>query len=58
MAAIFDVFGALTDRRVYRPPMAPEEALALMTSQMGPHLDQALLAQFRDMLLAATSPPT
>jgi putative nucleotidyltransferase with HDIG domain len=56
MASIVDVFGALTDRRVYKPPMAPEEALSLMTDQMSAHLDQMLLAQFRDMLLAAATP--
>ena len=55
MASIVDVFSALTDRRIYKPPMAPEEALTLMSEQMGAHLDQALLGQFRAMLLAAAS---
>ena len=55
MASIVDVFSALTDRRVYKPPMAPEEAFGLMSNQMVGHLDQGLLGQFREMLLAATS---
>ena len=55
MASIVDIFSALTDRRVYKPPMAPEEAFGLMSNQMVGHLDQGLLGQFREMLLAATS---
>lgn len=51
MAAIADVFGALTDRRCYKPPMEPEEALGLMTGPMKDELDQHLLSMFREMLL-------
>lgn len=51
MAAIADVFGALTDRRCYKPPMEPEEALTLMTGPMKDELDQHLLSMFREMLL-------
>lgn len=51
MAAIADVFGALTDRRCYKPPMEPEEALKLMTGPMKDELDQHLLGLFREMLL-------
>jgi len=55
MAAIVDVFSALTDRRVYKPPMDPEQALVIMTEQMGKHhLDLYLLGMFREMLLDAT----
>jgi putative nucleotidyltransferase with HDIG domain len=51
MAAIVDVFGALTDQRVYKPPHAPDAALDMMR-EMGPnHLDQHLLTLFRSMLL-------
>nr|WP_246152243.1 HD-GYP domain-containing protein [Roseospira navarrensis] len=50
MAAIVDVFGALTDRRIYKEPMAPEKALDVMHSMAG-HLDPFRLALFRDMLL-------
>ncbi|MEW5726505.1 MAG: HD domain-containing phosphohydrolase [Pseudomonadota bacterium] len=55
MASIVDVFSALTDRRVYKPPMAPEQALALMSDQMGSELDMGLLKLFRGMLLEAAS---
>ncbi|MGE5546965.1 MAG: HD-GYP domain-containing protein [Solirubrobacterales bacterium] len=55
MASIADVFGALTDRRCYKPPMAPEEALKIMTEDMKPALDQHLLAMFREMLLDAAA---
>lgn len=54
MASIVDVFGALTDRRVYKPPMPPEKALSIMTNEMGHELDQHLLALFSGMLLDAT----
>jgi HD-GYP domain-containing protein (c-di-GMP phosphodiesterase class II) len=53
MASIVDVFSALTDRRVYRPPMDAEKALGIMVDEMGRHLDQGLLALFRQMLLDA-----
>ncbi|MDO8605424.1 MAG: HD domain-containing protein [Phaeospirillum sp.] len=53
MASIVDVFSALTDRRVYKPPMEAEKALAIMTDEMGSHLDQHFLALFKTMLLDA-----
>ena len=53
MAAIVDVFSALTDRRVYKPPMEAEEALDIMTGPMGNHLDQHYVATFRAMLMDA-----
>jgi len=53
MASIIDVFGALTDRRVYKPPMAPEAALGIMVNEMASHLDMQLLGLFRQMLLDA-----
>ncbi|WP_176793834.1 HD domain-containing phosphohydrolase [Rhodospira trueperi] len=55
MAAIVDVFGALTDQRIYKPPHAPDAALDMMR-EMGPnHLDQHLLTLFRSMLLDTAS---
>ena len=54
MASIVDVFGALTDRRVYKEPMPPEKALKLM-SGMKDELDQQLLTLFHEMLLSAAS---
>jgi len=53
MAAIVDVFSALTDRRVYKPPMEPETALGIMTNEMSTHLDQHFLKMFRTMLFDA-----
>lgn len=55
MASICDVFGALTDRRCYKAPMPPEEALRIMIEDMRGELDQHLLALFRDMLLDAAA---
>jgi HD-GYP domain-containing protein (c-di-GMP phosphodiesterase class II) len=53
MISIVDVFTALTDRRVYKQPMLPEKALAIMSNEMTAHLDMQLLAFFRHMLLDA-----
>ena len=55
MASIVDIFSALTDRRVYKEPMAPEAALALMTDRMAGEIDLALLALFKGMLLDAVA---
>jgi HD-GYP domain-containing protein (c-di-GMP phosphodiesterase class II) len=57
MAAIVDIFSALTDRRVYKEPMAPEDALSLMTERMSGDIDQNLLILFKGMLLDAVSAP-
>jgi HD-GYP domain-containing protein (c-di-GMP phosphodiesterase class II) len=53
MAAIVDVFSALTDRRVYKPAMPAETALGIMTGKMGNHLDQHFVLLFKNMLLDA-----
>ncbi len=50
MAAIVDIFSALTDRRVYKPTMTPEESFALMTNEMSTQLDMPLLRYFRQIL--------
>ncbi len=54
MASIVDIFGALTDRRAYKPSLSPEQALQVMSGPMKPGLDQVLLRLFRDMLLDVT----
>ena len=56
MASIVDIFGALTDRRVYKEPMSPEDALTLMGERMSGEIDQNLLTLFRSMLLDAATP--
>ena len=51
MAAIVDIFSALTDRRVYKAPMAPEDALSVMINEMSRHIDIDLLGLFRQRFL-------
>lgn len=51
MAAIIDVFCALTDRRPYKEPMTAAAALELMGTTMTRQLDGELLPRFRDILL-------
>jgi HD-GYP domain-containing protein (c-di-GMP phosphodiesterase class II) len=52
MAAIVDVFSALTDRRVYKQALAPETALKIMQESMRWQLDQHMLRLFIDLLLS------
>lgn len=51
IVSICDVFAALTERRAYRNPATPFEALAIMREAQG-HLDQHLLAAFAPAMLA------
>jgi len=51
MAAIVDIFCALTDRRTYKQALSPQKALATMVGMEG-HLDRRLLMSFGEMLLA------
>ncbi len=51
IVSICDVFAALTERRAYRNPATPSEALAIMVETRG-HLDQHLLAAFAPAMLA------
>lgn len=53
MAAIVDVFVAMTDRRPYRPVQPAAAALEKMVGEMGGQLDLRLLKLFRSMLLDA-----
>lgn len=54
MASIIDIFSAITDRRVYKDPVPPEQALKIMANMKG-QLDQQLLSVFREMLLDAAT---
>jgi putative nucleotidyltransferase with HDIG domain len=54
MASIIDIFSAITDRRVYKDPVPPEQALKIMLNMKG-QLDQTLLSVFREMLLDAAT---
>lgn len=51
MAAIADVFDALTSDRVYRPAMTVERALAIMSEGRGQHFDPELLDVFFDSIV-------
>ena len=50
IASIIDIFSAITDRRVYKDPVEPEQALKIMDNMKG-MLDPKFLAMFREMLL-------
>ncbi|MEI6559089.1 MAG: HD domain-containing phosphohydrolase [Rhodospirillaceae bacterium] len=54
MAAIVDIFGALTDRRSYKPAMDSEAALKIMSRQMAAQIDMDLLKMFREVVLDQT----
>ncbi len=53
MAAIVDVYSALTDRRVYKPPMPASKAMLIMTEEMTGHLDPHYIKLFRTILIDA-----
>lgn len=46
---IADVFGALIERRAYKPPMSGAKALAIL-QEMGPKLDGALVRAFEPLV--------
>lgn len=51
MAAIVDVFSALTDRRVYKEPMEASKAMDIMREEMTGHLDQHFVKMFEGVLV-------
>lgn len=51
MAAIADVFDALTSDRVYREAMSAEKALSIMAEGRGSHFDPTLLDLFFDSIV-------
>ena len=51
MSAIADIFGALTDRRIYKPALLAERALAIMSEEMKGQVDQHLLSTLGSVLL-------
>jgi putative nucleotidyltransferase with HDIG domain len=53
LVTICDIFGALIERRAYKPPLDPEEALSIL-QKMGPKIDQTLLRAARTYLSSAT----
>ncbi|MFT4048476.1 MAG: HD domain-containing protein [Solirubrobacterales bacterium] len=55
IAAIADVFDALTSDRIYRPAMTVERALAIMSEGRGSHFDPELLDVFFDSIVEVLS---
>lgn len=52
MASIVDIYGALTDRRAYKPAFSVEKAMPIMLS-MKDELDQGLVKLFANLLMDA-----
>ncbi len=49
MATIVDIFGALTDKRSYKPAFNTEKAFAIL-KDMGAGLDQRLVSKFQEVI--------
>ena len=50
ITAISDVYSALVDKRAYKDPMDPEEAIKVMEAMCGPHLEPGFLNCFVGMI--------
>jgi putative two-component system response regulator len=50
IAAVADVFDALTSDRIYRPAFNVEEAVTMMREQRGAHFDPDVLDRFLDAM--------
>ena len=50
IAAIADVYSALTDKRSYKPAMEKEKVIEIMTSMRGAHLEEGFVNKFIEML--------
>ena len=50
VACIMDVYSALTDKRSYKPSMKPVEALEIMRTMAGHHLEDHFLQKFEEMI--------
>ena len=55
MASIVDIYGALTDERVYKKAMPAEKAISILF-EMENELDVGMLKVFRELLLDNTTP--
>ncbi|MCW9032778.1 MAG: response regulator [Rhodospirillales bacterium] len=55
MASIVDIYGALTDERVYKKAMPAEKAISILM-EMENELDMGMLKVFQELLLDNTTP--
>jgi len=46
LAAVADVFDAITSRRCYKPALPPEQAFDILREERGRHFDPDLLDRF------------
>ena len=46
IVALADVYDALTSRRVYKPPLPPNEAYQIVLGESGAHFDPAIVEAF------------
>jgi hypothetical protein len=58
IAAVADVFDALTSDRIYRPALPVDEAVAMMCAQRGAHFDPELLDIFLERLTSRSRSAT
>lgn len=50
IAAVSDVYSALTDKRSYKPAMSNERAIAILDSMAGDHLEPKLVKKFIELV--------
>ena len=56
VAAIMDVYSALTDKRAYKAPFSAEKSLSIMREEMrGHHLEEGLFDKFEEMILSGAA---
>lgn len=52
VCGVADVFSALTEKRSYKPRLPPAEALAIMRTMAGHHLEPSFLTRFEEIVHA------
>ena len=56
VAAIMDVYSALTDKRAYKKPFTPQKSLMIMREEMrGRHLEEGFFDKFEEMILSGAA---
>ncbi|MDX1737024.1 MAG: HD domain-containing protein [Alphaproteobacteria bacterium] len=51
IAAIMDIYSALTDKRSYKPSMSATKALEIMDTMAGHHIEEGFYKRFKEMVL-------